>query len=1222
VKSRFVSIVKYLVVLLVSFLCHTASAQTYVFGKAEFATGTLSQAIAAADFNGDGKLDLAVVNYADNTVSILLGKADGTFSSHVDYPTGTGPISIVTGDFNGDGYVDLAIANENCTFDVHGQLQCGPGTASILLGNGDGTFQPPINAATGAEPVSVAAGDFNGDGKLDLAVANQSDGTISVLIGDGDGTFQPQVIYTAGGDQLFGPQESLVVADFTGSGKLDLALASNGGVSFLQGKGNGTFASQVVSPGVCGGSAVAGDFNRDGKLDLAVTCQGSTGILLGNGNGTFSLLASYGVGGASITAVDLNGDGILDLATSSSGNFAVFLGNGDGTFQAPVSYGADIYPTAILAGDFNGDGAIDLAVVDSNSSELLSNGDQAPGDVSIMLGLGNGTFVGTVSYPVGNAVFAASADFNGDGNPDLATANFSSTISVLLGNGNGTFQPESQFATGGPQPIWIAAGDFNSDGKQDVVTLNRICGSLPCGPGSVSILLGNGDGTFQSHIDSSTGSPIPQSLALGDFNGDGKLDLVVATIQQISILLGNGDGTFQPATSAYSNAAGFFGQVVTGDFNGDGKLDLAVALGSESGGIAVLLGKGDGTFQPPITQTFCCVGGFGGSMAVGDFNGDGRLDLAAAGTGGANSLDIPSVLVLLGNGDGTFGRAVAYPTGGVDSFLGQLAVGDLNSDGKLDIANSNTAVSVLFGNGDGTFQSSVQYGFPNSPLTLGDFNLDGIPDFAGVNFSDTAYVMLSGAFRAVFPASLNFGSQGVGTTSLAQTITVTNPSQAAFSVTSIVAAGEFAQSNNCTNLPPRTSCTVDVTFSPTSTGLIQGTLTLTDDARVSPQVIPLAGTGVNGPFLTFSPASLNFGGQMLGVPSANQSVMLINTGNATLNITSVGVTGTNATDFSETNNCGSSLAMGGSCTSSVVFKPTSLETRQADLVVNDNASGSPQMMNLEGVGVAAQAVPAPTSLNFSAQSVGVTSAPQTVSLSNPGNTALNISQVSASGDFSQTNDCGASLAGHLTCTITVTFTPTALGQRSGSVAITDSASNSPQTVPLTGTGEAQGLGLGIASRGSNSATISAGQTAQYSLAIGGAGMSGTATLSCSGAPSGATCTVPATQSVNAETAADFKVTVTTTAPLVASSERTLLWPWAVGIVCMVAASGTERRKRLVRRCSCLVLLCLPLVLISSCGGGGSNGSGQGATAPGTYTLTVTAAANGVKESISLTLKVQ
>jgi len=328
-------------------------------------------------------------------------------------------------------------------------------------------------------------------------------------------------------------------------------------------------------------------------------------------------------------------------------------------------------PSAIATGDFNGDGKIDVAVTNSNNS------------VSILLGNGDGTFRPAVDYAVGGGPTGlAVGDFNGDGKLDLAVANFvTNDVSVLLGNGDGTFQPALTFTTAGEaEPLAVAVGDFNGDGKLDLAVANGFTNN-------VSVFLGNGDGTFQTGVDYKVGT-LPAALAVGDFNADGKLDLAVAnnTTLNVSILLGNGDGTFQPAV----NFRGGGGSVVVGDFNGDGKLDLALANTNNPSGmgrISVLLGNGDGTFQTGVDYT--ALPGTD-SIAVGDFNGDGRLDLAVANVGSNG------VSVLLGNGDGTFQAPLNFVLGTQLGNSASVAAGDFNGDGKLDLAVIDRSASAIF----------------------------------------------------------------------------------------------------------------------------------------------------------------------------------------------------------------------------------------------------------------------------------------------------------------------------------------------------------------------------------------------------------------------------------------------------------------------------------------------------------------------------------------------
>jgi hypothetical protein len=324
--------------------------------------------VATGDFNGDGKLDLAVADLGQGNggVSVLLGNGDGRFKAAVNYG-GPSSFSVAVGDFNGDRKPDLAVANSVDS------------TVSVLLGKGDGTFRAAMTYGAGSYPVSVAVGDFNGDGKLDLATANHDSNNVSVLLGNGDGTFQPHVDYAAGSFP-----ESVAVGDFDGNGKLDIAVANlaTNNVSILLGKGDGTFEGPVnYDTGTYPDCVAVGDFNGDGKLDLAVvnSSDGDVSILLGNGDGTFQTAVNYEVGSnpTPVAVGDFNGDGKLDLAVANSfdSTVSVLLGKGDGTFRAAVNY--PTYPpgsqlASLAVGDFSRDGRLDIAVADYEPNNSVS----------------------------------------------------------------------------------------------------------------------------------------------------------------------------------------------------------------------------------------------------------------------------------------------------------------------------------------------------------------------------------------------------------------------------------------------------------------------------------------------------------------------------------------------------------------------------------------------------------------------------------------------------------------------------------------------------------------------------------------------------------------------------------------------------------------------------------------------------------------------------------
>jgi len=352
-----------------------AAAKIPFKGAQSYPVGTAPLAIAAADFNGDGKIDLAVANSGtqsadDGGISILLGNGDGTFQPARNLSAGQNPGCVAAGDLNGDGRADLLVTDSD---GVVGQV-------GVLLGNGDGTFQPIVDYAVGNTPNSIHLGNFNADPFPDAVVTNTADGTISVLLSNGDGSFQTHLDYRTGGR----PQ-SIALADFNGDGSTDLAVACAFGgssVAILIGNGDGTFHPSVPydAGSAFGPRAVSvADFNNDGRPDVIVdflvgvggvppTVQRRLDLLTGNGDGTFELVKGVvsSVDSELLAVADFDGDGRSDVAL----NGLLFLpGNGDGTFQAPISF--PLTPVGVLfSTDLNDDKAPDLVVVDRANNAL------------------------------------------------------------------------------------------------------------------------------------------------------------------------------------------------------------------------------------------------------------------------------------------------------------------------------------------------------------------------------------------------------------------------------------------------------------------------------------------------------------------------------------------------------------------------------------------------------------------------------------------------------------------------------------------------------------------------------------------------------------------------------------------------------------------------------------------------------------------------------------
>ncbi len=495
------------------------------------------------------------------------------------FPVGVFPLSVAVGDFNGDGKAGRR----------HRKIR-EPDNVSVLLGDGTGGFTPaPGSPITVGYAVAVAVDDFNGDGKLDLATTNGM-----VLLGDGTGKFTPAPgsPFPVGADPV-----SVAVGDFNGDGKPDLAIASSGGnnVTVLLGDGTGGFTAASGSPitvGLDPSSVAVGDFNGDGRLDLTIanSSDNTITVLLGDGTGRFMSASgspiAVGLDPSSVAVGEFNGDGKPDLAIGNvlDGTVTVPLGNGMGGFGGGL--GQPVYGAGRMlspwpcSGFLNGDGKLDL---------VIANG-------TVLLGNGTGGFAPALGspFPVGSySVSVAVGDFNEDGKPDLVTANeLPNTVTVLLNitpnanlNWHFTPAPGSPFSVV-PELGPMATADLNDDGKLDIAAVS--------GDNSITVLLGNGAGGFTP----APGSPFPvglspSSVAVGDFNGDGKPDLAVASYGYstgtVTVLLGNGTGGFTAASDSPFPVGLYPSSVAVGDFNDDGKQDLVIVNSSDNN-VSVLLG--------------------------------------------------------------------------------------------------------------------------------------------------------------------------------------------------------------------------------------------------------------------------------------------------------------------------------------------------------------------------------------------------------------------------------------------------------------------------------------------------------------------------------------------------------------------------------------------------------------------------------------------------------
>ncbi|CAF0742600.1 unnamed protein product [Adineta steineri] len=734
------------------------------------------QSIAVGDVNNDKRLDVIVVNYLGNNVDIFLGLGNGTFTSYASYATGTSsnPHSVAVGHFNDDKWLDIVVANS------------GSNNIGIFLGYGNATFSSQTTYSTGnsSQPYAVAIADFNNDKRLDIVVANYGTNNLGIFYGNNDGTFLSQQTMSTG---PFSLPRYVVVGDFNNDSRWDIAVINYGpdSLGIFLGYDNGTFSNQTTYfTGLGAGpySAAVGDLNNDGIQDIIVTVYYSraVAIFLGYGNGTFAKTASYSTGSGSrpitVAIGDLNNDNRMDIAVGNcyTDNVVIFIGTGDGKFSYDNSYSADknACPSSIALGDFNNDTVMDIVVANYGTNVIgvflgttyitgipedaystgssphpqgvaiddFNKDDQLDivivngglGNVGVLLGHSNGTFplqtifsVGDLSYPTSVVI----ADVNNDTELDIIVANSATeSIGILYGYGNGSFANVEIFATGsGTIPQSIVVGDFNNDKKLDIVVAST-------GIDSVFIFLRYDPGAFRSQISYSTGTnSVPRFVTIGDFNRDGRLDFAVANAGagSVGVFIGLGNNTFSSQTTYLIGSQANPQSIISADLNKDGCLDLVVC--SFWGNyISIFFGRCDGTF---LNQTNYQTGDGSGpyNAAVGDFNNDTQLDIVI-------TLQFTNQIgFFYGYKNGTFSNVTIFSVE-INSYPVAIAAADLNYDSRLDIAVvhfGGSYVGIFYGFGNGTFSNMIKYstGINSLPrsIVIVDLNKNGRLDIVVAN---------------------------------------------------------------------------------------------------------------------------------------------------------------------------------------------------------------------------------------------------------------------------------------------------------------------------------------------------------------------------------------------------------------------------------------------------------------------------------------------------------
>lgn len=655
--------------------------------RTDLTVGSAPYDVTVADLNGDGKLDIVVALSGGNGVALLLQSptSPGAFLAAAFFAAGTGPDGVVVADMNGDGAPDIVVSNESSA------------NISLLLQDGanPGTFRAPIQMPVGTNPRALAVADLNGDGKPDILVADRSAGAWVILHDPASTTgFLAPVGYSAGSQPV-----SITIADLDGDGRLDFVIANHSSSSvsvFLQDPARaGVFlAGASYGTGAAPNAVKIADVNRDGKIDLVTADQGSNtfSVLLQDSvrPGVFLAPVAYlGAGAPSGLALgDFDGDGHIDVAVANRDTNDVYITLQDpasaGQFLVGPGYTSGTHPRAVVAADLNGDGKLDVLVPNFDASSL-----------TVFLHAPTpGGFLAPRSYAAGqNPAFVAVGDLDGDTLPDLVVSNYGAdtlTIFVQDAANRGQFlAPRNVTVGSGPHRIVIT--DLNGDGKLDLV--------VACTFGEwAAVLLQDPaiPGTFLPLRTLAAGSN-PTDLVVADLNGDGSPDLVVAATGAVVVLLQDpaSPGSFQPATSFAAQTS--VNSIAAADIDGDGKLDVAVA-NRDTNDVSVFKGVGDGSFRPRVD---IAAGSHPWDVRIADVNGDGRPDLVAANFGSNfGSPDLSSSVMILLQDPNSPGSFVAGPIYKAGLNPEHCAIGDFNGDGKFDLAVSNWAsnnVQILAG---------------------------------------------------------------------------------------------------------------------------------------------------------------------------------------------------------------------------------------------------------------------------------------------------------------------------------------------------------------------------------------------------------------------------------------------------------------------------------------------------------------------------------------------
>ncbi|HVI06771.1 MAG TPA: choice-of-anchor D domain-containing protein, partial [Candidatus Binatia bacterium] len=1157
--------------------CSTLAAQSYCTVQVTFtptATGARNGSVTIVDsaaghtvvlsgvgFDPTEGLSVGNLTFGSQTIGTTSATQIATFTNNASSPLNVTSI-VATGDFG--------VTSSNCPSLA---VVLAPGASCTLAV----TFSP---AAAGVRNGQLTINDNNGTQLIVLtgtgAVAGVSLSPATLIFGSVSvGTSAQSISNVAVASSTSDP---LTVTGVTVSG--DFSLAQN-------------LCSGAVAPGAECGLNIA--FNptaagtRTGTAVINYTLGSATGQLI---------LSLSGVGAAPGVALSpSNIDfGSVTVGTTSLSTAFVTVD--------PSTNGAMTITGVMISGDFT--------VSENECNTPVSPGGEcgmgitfAPSAAELETG------IAVIDYSVGSGAGQLVLALSGTGaapGVSLSPSSFdfgSVTVGTTAQSvANVIIDP----STSGPVTVTgvTISGDYS-------VTQNSCSGAVS--PGSqcgLSILFtpaAPGSRTGTAVVDYAIGSATGQLLlALSGTGTAPGAGLLPASIDFGSVIVGSSSQqtanfTVDLTTDGFVNVTGVSS---TGDFTVASQCNSQVTAGGECG-LSV-------TFAP--TAAGLRTGTVIVDYTAGTNSGQLMLALSGMGIAAAVTLPVPSV---------NFGTQIINTVSATQSVQVQnngtsdLIITSVTADGDFTQAgtcnSANGSVTVSAGSGCAmqiTFIPSAA-GTRSGTVTL-------------VDNAGTQSVALSGTGNApgvgLDSSTLAFVSQGVGTTSDQQTVTVTNTGTSDLAISSITAAGDFAETNTWpSTLASGASFQVAVTFTPSAPGLRNGTITMADNEGA--HVIALSGTGVT-PTVTLDPSALTFSGQLVGTTSAAQSVSVSNTGTSPLVISAVTATG----NYAQTNNC-TTVAPQGNCTIQVTFSPIVTGLQNGTITFSANAQTPP--IALSGTGIQPSLSIAPGALTFPATTVSLTSAPQTVVISNTGTSALAITSIAPSSDFNLNNNCPSSLAPGGACNISVTFTPAASGLRTGTLTIISSSGNSPQIIPLSGVGG--DFALAMANGSNSSQTIAAGTSVSYEITATSLNYVNAVSLLCIGAPAAGTCKLqPSSIQLTGSNSAAITVSVMTTAvsaqvtgrpgwrrpgPLVA------VFLWGALAACMITLPRrTTRSKRRFARNLVLAFLATFLFALSGCGDSDKGGATPPSTPSGTYQLMVVGTGgDGLQRSLTLTLTV-